>query len=170
MKRIITFLLAIVLFTTIGYAQSFLSVSDILSIRKGLMAETTSWALILKNKGYNKTMTYEGDDYAYKNCRLVYVDSKPYHSDGEYFEADKKTADASYAHFYNGGFCVVVYTQVIAKKWIEQAKALGYRLDKTRGGTDRFGSNFYFIKRGNPEIRISEKSGRYMLDIDEKSY
>jgi len=160
-------ILALLLIPILGKCQTFLSVSDILNIRKGLVAETTSWVYILKNKGYNKTFNYEGDAYAYKNCRLIYVDDKPYHSDGEYFEADRKTSDASYVHFYNGGFCVVVYTKTIFNQWINQTKALGYRLDNTRGGSDRFGSNYYYIKRGSPEIRIFAKGSRYMLDIDE---
>lgn len=84
-------IIGLLLITILGKCQTFLSVSDILNIRKGLVAETTSWVYILKNKGYNKTFNYEeGDDYAYKNCRLIYVDDKPFHSDGEYFRQIEK--------------------------------------------------------------------------------
>ena len=148
--------------------QSYLSVNDLLSIRKCLINKTQQVGQnILKKRGYDKQLVYGADQedfYFYQNCRLVEIGGA-YSSDGEYLKSDKITDNASYVHLSYAAIGVFVHSKSKVQVWMNQLKALGYRQDTRRGGKDNYGEDYYFIKKGSPELRIVYKNYAYKLEV-----
>lgn len=164
-KFVFTALLA--LLPIFVFAQSYLSVNDLLYVRMNLITnqgqETDKF---LQKRGYTKALVYEKEDlYFYQNCRMVAIGGA-YSSDGEYLKADKATENASYVHLSYSAISVFVHSKARMQTWIKQLKSLGYKRDTYRGGQDRFGIYWYYIKRGSPELRIIGKNSTYRLEVD----
>ena len=168
MRKLCFIILALTMISTSAHGQSFLSVNDLLSIRKCLINKKQSVGRnILDKRGYTKSLVYgpdQEDIYLYQNCRLVEIGGA-YSSDGEYLKADRKTENASYVHISYAAIGVFVHSKTRAQTWINQIKALGYRQDANRRGQDRFGADYYYIKRGSPELRIVFKDSAYKLEV-----
>lgn len=171
MRKIL--LLAFLLLPFVTEAQTFLSVNDLLNVRTSFLNHNKDWVQILRDRGYNKTQEIHGDQYAYKNCRLTILDDDPYRSDGQVVEADTKTADASIVRFYEDEFRmttyfhieVIVYGKSNAQKWIQQIKALGYKSNNSAGSSGNGRNDWYYTKRGFPELHLMNKGTMFKLDV-----
>ena len=164
MIKKVLFITLLTIIPAIVEGQSYLSVNDLLSIKKCLFNKTQQGGLdILKKRGYDKQLVYGLDRehfYFYQNCRLVEIGGA-YSSDGEYLKSDRITDNASYVHFSYAAIGVFVHSKNRAQTWLNQLKALGYRQDTRRGGKDNYGEDYYFIKEGSPELRIVYKNYAY---------
>ena len=168
MIKKVLFITLLTIIPAIVEGQSYLSVNDLLSIKKCLFNKTQQGGLdILKKRGYDKQVVYGLDRehfYFYQNCRVVEIGGA-YSSDGEYLKSDRITDNASYVHFSYATIGVFVHSKNRAQTWLNQLKALGYRQDTRRGGKDNYGEDYYFIKEGKPELRIVYKNYAYKLEV-----
>lgn len=153
-------------------SQTFLSVSDLLSIRASFVKNDNNWQNIVKKRGYDKYRQIDGELYLYKNCRLVTKDDDPYQSDGQTVEADTKTANASIFHIYKDVFNwheylhfeVIVYGKANGQKWITQLHSLGYMKNNGASWSGFGRTDLYYEKRGYPDITIINQGTTYRLE------
>ena len=149
--------------------QVFLSVQDVLGMRKSVIRNDNQAAQILKARGYTKQYKSEVFNYFYKNCKLTVIDG--YRYDGREMEASPKSAQASFVRVYQDEFKlkqyfnieVTVYGKANAQKWLAQLKGLGYRIYSSNSGVGR--NDWYYVKRGYPDLTLTNEGSTYTLGI-----
>ena len=159
----------------IGVHAQFITVSDLLQLRKVLRSgrheqinAVVDAAII--NKGYeNKYSPSDNELYFYKNCRLVIADSPGRLARGIEVDAEPKNSLASMCYIsvgqYGGYISVTVYSKANAQKWIDQLKALGYR-NNGNGGEGNQGRDWEYSKMGYPDITVWNDYGvTYSLSV-----
>lgn len=171
MIKKIVFIFALVLMPLICNGQVFLSVQDVLGMRKSVIRNDNQAAQILKARGYTKQFKSEDSNYFYKNCKLTVIDGSIY--DPRKMEASPKSAQASFVEVYQDEYkCtqyfhieVTVYGKANAQKWLAQLKGLGYRINTSMSYSGFGQNNWYYEKRGYPILTLKNEGSTYTLGI-----